>query len=92
MVDYVFKPSDVLTFDTVQANNCRLQKVLNQRADVHSIRVDLSEVTRCDSTGLALLIEIKRLCNQKNMAFAMDHMSESLSGLAEFCGVDSVLL
>ena len=92
MTEYVFQPSNVLTFETVQADTKRLLKLLGQHRLVSSIRFNLSNVSHCDSTGLALLIEAKRLCNQQNIAFVMENMSESLKGLAEFCGVDTVLV
>lgn len=91
MVDYVFKPSNVLTFETVQADSRRLHKLLNSHQNVTCIRFDLAEVKHCDSTGLALLIEAKRLCNRRKLSFILEHMSDSLSGLAEFCEVDKVL-
>jgi len=91
MTDYVFKPSNVLTFETVQADNQRLLKLLNSDATMTGIRFDLAEVTHCDSTGLALFIEAKRLCNQQKITFVMENMSECLDGLAEFCGVDAML-
>ena len=91
MTDYVFTPSNILTFETVHADSVRLLKLLRQNREVTSIRFNLSNVVHCDSTGLALLIEAKRLCNQRNILFVMDHISESLSGLAEFCGVDTLL-
>lgn len=91
MVDYVFKPSNVLTFDTVQADSRRLHKIMSHQQNMTGIRINLLDVTRCDSTGLALLIEAKRLCNQNKLTFVMEHMSDSLTGLAQFCEVDSVL-
>ena len=92
MTDYVFEPSTVLTFETVQDDSQRFLKMLRSQQDMTGIRFDLSKVTHCDSTGLALLIEAKRLCKQKKISFEMENVSESLGGLAEFCGVETVLL
>ncbi len=91
MAEYIFKPSNVLTFETVQADTLRLNKLLSNR-ELTGIRMNLSDVTHCDSTGLALLIEAKRLCKHQNISFAMDNMSDSLIGLAKFCELDVVLL
>ncbi len=88
---YTFEPSNTLTFETVQANHRRLSKLLATR-EVAGICINLLAVKHCDSTGLALLIEAKRLCEQRNLTFSLDNMSDSLSGLAKFCGVDTVLL
>lgn len=91
MTDYVFQPSSNLTFETVEVDSKRLLKMLRTHRDMTGIRFNLSKVTHCDSTGLALLIEAKRLCKRNKIAFAMDHISETLGGLAQFCGVDAVL-
>lgn len=90
MTEYIFRPSSELTFETVQKDSQRLTRLLSRR-EVTGIRFNLSAVTHCDSTGLALLIEAKRLCNKRQILFTMDNMSESLIGLAKFCGVDTVL-
>ena len=91
MTDYVFQPSTYLTFETVEVDNKRLLKMLRTHRDITGIRFNLSKVTHCDSTGLALLIEAKRLCKRNKIAFVMDHISETLDGLVQFCGVDTVL-
>ena len=91
MNDYVFHPSTVLTFETVHADTQRLLKLLKSHSDITGIRFDLSNVTHCDSTGLALFIEAKRACNQFNITFAMENIPESIDSLAQFCGVDRVL-
>lgn len=59
-----FKPSSEMTFSTVQADRDRLVKYFRD-ARGKVIKFDLSEVTHCDSAGLALLIEAKRLSTQK---------------------------
>jgi phospholipid transport system transporter-binding protein len=91
VTDYTFKPASVLTFETVKTDSLRLNKLLS-RKEVTELRINLSEVTHCDSTGLALLIEAKRLCNQRKIGFSLENISDSLLGLAKFCGVDTVLL
>ena len=92
MVDYVFKPASVLTYETVETDSRRLKKIIDAHQGMTCLRLNLSDVTHCDSTGLALLIEAKRLCNQLNLSFVMESMSDSIRGLAEFCEVDKVLL
>jgi phospholipid transport system transporter-binding protein len=91
MNDLVFYPSNVLTFETVQSDNSRLLKLLGQEPGVSGIRLNLLNVTHCDSTGLALLIETKRLCKQYKKTFVMENMSDAVQALAEFCGVDVIL-
>ncbi len=86
----VFKPSNELTFHTVQADRERLLKYL-QDETLTGLRFDLSQVTHCDSAGLALLIEAKRLCRYYKKPFAIDEMSKEIHALAEFCGVEPIL-
>ena len=86
----VFEPSSHLTFDTVELDRKRLHKYL-QLPDVHNLCLDLSHVKRCDSAGLALLIEAKRLCMRFKKAFEIKGMPDVIHDLAEFCGVDAIL-
>ena len=87
----VFKPGVMLTFQTVQASLIRLRlHAKNNHQD--PLHLDLSETTHCDSAGLALLIEAKRLsivCGQQLM---IKGMSTKIQLLAEFCGVLALLL
>jgi len=91
MTVFFFTPSPELTFETVQSDRERLVKLMKEHQDAKHIRVDLSRVTHCDSTGLALLIEAKRLCIAKDMQLSLDKMPDSISALATFCGVNEVL-
>lgn len=91
MTTCLFTPSSELTFETVQHNQERFIKVISEHPDTQCVRIDLSKVMHCDSTGLALLIEAKRLCLSQHKQFMLDNMSESISALATFCGVNEVL-
>jgi phospholipid transport system transporter-binding protein len=86
----VFKPSSRLTFDTVQLNVKPLMELLHDNS-TKIIRLDLQGIIECDSAGLALLIEIKRLCHQYNKSLLIEEMPNSIALMAEFCGVDAVL-
>lgn len=85
-----FEPSINLTFDTVESDRKRLLNYL-QSPDVYHLRLDLSQVKHCDSAGLALLIEAKRLCKQHNKPFEIEGMSNVIHDLAAFCGVEDIL-
>lgn len=87
---HVFKPSRELIFATVQLDRERLLKLLQDMQTI-SVCLDLSEVSLCDSAGLALLIEAKRLCKQYDKTLAIKGISKEISALAEFCGVDAML-
>lgn len=90
MSEESFKPSHELTFDTVQRDNQRLLKLLEDSKTI-SMRLDLSDVVHCDSAGLALLIEAKRLCKHYKKKLTIDHMPKAITALAEFCGVEVML-
>ena len=90
MSEQLVKPSCELTFDTVQLDSQRLLKLV-QDTKTTSLRLDLHDVVQCDSAGLALLIEAKRLCQQYNKLLIIDGMPKAISALAEFCGVEAIL-
>lgn len=85
----LFEPSTHLTFDTVASDRKRLLKMVQKTAG--GLRLDLSQVTLCDSAGLALLIEAKRLCIHFNKPFEIKKMPQMIHALAEFCGVETML-
>ena len=55
------------------------------------MRLDLSDVTHCDSAGMALLIEARKLCKKNNKIFEIIGMSSEIQSLADFCGVKEIL-
>lgn len=85
-----FSPSTNLTFDTVESDRIKILHALLS-SETSGLCLDLSCVTHCDSAGLALLIETKRLCRQYNKAFKIEQMPEAIYALAEFCGVEAIL-
>ena len=90
MSDQAFQPSSQLTFDTVESDRKRLLHYVRSSDTLH-LRLDLSQVKQCDSAGLALLIETKRLCRHYNKSFEMEGMPSVIHDLAKFCGVDDIL-
>jgi len=90
MSKQVFKPSRTLTFDTVQSNSNKLLELFgHDKEDL--LHLDLSEVTKCDSAGLALLVEAKRLSKKYHKTLVIMKMPAAIAALAEFCGVDEML-
>lgn len=85
-----FKPGVELTFKSVVAVRAKLYKALME--DVSGrFGLDLSEVRHCDSAGLALLIEVRKLCKKNKKIFDITCMPPETQSLAEFCGVKSIL-
>lgn len=85
-----FKPSQDMTFETVQSDCQRLIEFFHKH-EGKILNLDLSEVLHCDSAGLALLIEARRLCNLRNKTCMIVGMPKIIQALAEFCGVDTML-
>lgn len=85
-----FKPGSELTFKSVVSVRAELYKAL-MNDTANRFCLDLSDVTHCDSAGLALLIEAKKLCKHSNKIFEVVGISPETQSLAEFCGVDSIL-
>jgi phospholipid transport system transporter-binding protein len=85
-----FKPGPALTFKSVVSVRARLFKALMDDTS-ERFCLDLSDVTHCDSAGLALLIEARKLCKQHNKIFEVIGISPETQSLAEFCGVKSIL-
>ena len=86
-----FKPARTLTFETAQTDLVRLRLyVKNNKSS--SLYFDLGGITHCDSAGLALLIEAKRLAKQCEKKLMIMSMPDKVQQLAEFCGVLALLL
>lgn len=86
-----FVPKEILTFDTVQSDSQRfLQWLRNNK--YKKVRFDLSNVVQCDSAGLALLIEAKRLCLKHHKELIIEGMPKIILAWAKFCGVDAILM
>lgn len=82
----VFSPQKQLVFETVSADLARFNMHLATEANTE-ILFDLYEVETCDTAGLALLIEAKRLGAVKNRDVHFKNMSDTMLALATFCGV-----
>lgn len=85
-----FKPGAELTFKSVADVREQLYKTLINSTGNH-FTLDMSEVIHCDSAGMALLIEARKLCNKNNKAFDIIGMSAKTQSLADFCGVKDIL-
>ncbi|WP_133130075.1 STAS domain-containing protein [Legionella yabuuchiae] len=79
-----------LTFNTVQTNLKRLSDLLVNQA-VNRLKLDLTHIKKCDSAGLALLVEAKRLSKKHKKQVEILGASQAIYALAEFCGVEVVL-
>ncbi|MFT4059977.1 MAG: STAS domain-containing protein [Legionella sp.] len=85
-----FKPGSELTFRSVVGVRAKLSKVIMDSACTH-LNLNLSEVMHCDSAGMALLLEARKLCKKNNKTFEIIGMSPETRSLADFCGVKDIL-
>lgn len=85
-----FKPSHHLTFETIIENKRRLHAFLNEVQD-RTWCFDLCQVEACDSAGIALLIDAKRLSQRGSRICQFEGASSAIHALIEFCGVEHVL-
>lgn len=85
-----FKPSNHLIFETALDNKRRLHAFFNELQET-TWCFDLSQVETCDSAGIALLIEAKRLSQHENRLCQFQGASAAINSLIEFCGVEQVL-
>lgn len=85
------QPGTELTFESVIAIRAQVLHDL-KRCSEPFFCLNLSQVQYCDSAGLALLIEIKKLCTQKNKILTIENCSTDIQDLAEFCGVKDILM
>ena len=81
--------SGELTFTTVTALLARSQELLAQSGD--NLEVDLKEVERVDSAGLALLIEWMREARARDKDIRFFHLPEQLMAIAAASDLDSIL-
>jgi phospholipid transport system transporter-binding protein len=79
-----------LTFDTVGKHQSMLKSVFTKNKN-EAINLNLSKVNSCDSSGLALMIEAKRLARENKCRLTIESQPVQLNALAQFCGVSSIL-
>jgi len=77
-----------LTFTTV---NALLNAAGNMFAPLAVIKIDLVDVTRSDSAGLALLIEWMRMAKQANKNIIFYNIPAQMLAMAHASGLDELL-
>ena len=56
------------------------------------VEFDFSQVSACDSAGLALIIEWIKFTRQKNIKIALKHLSGEVMALARASSLDKILM
>lgn len=84
----VFRVSGELVFESV--NDLLLESaLLFDKAP--SLTVDLAEVSRSDSTGLALLVDWTRRAKQQHKSLILKNVPKQTIALAKATGLDEIL-
>ena len=91
MAEVIYKPGELLTFATIEKEIKRLSSYFRGLRSKKTIVINVSSVKHCDSAGLALLIEAKRLARQRHIACFIQGMTADLAALAQFCRVEEIL-
>lgn len=86
-----FVPTACLTVDTVSSDLNRFLALIHANPEA-VISFDLEHVSQCDTAGLALLIEAKRLCVLQHSTLEIQNMPDETLKLATFCGVERLFL
>ncbi|HHQ69692.1 MAG TPA: STAS domain-containing protein [Halothiobacillaceae bacterium] len=84
----LIKLAGTLGFSTVATADNQWLNALNEHCD--TIEVDLAEVGRIDSAGLALMVSWMKLAQEKGVAIRYTHLPRSLAGMAAIYGIDSL--
>lgn len=79
-----------LIFDTVLANRKIIVNALRKDSS-SSFVIDLKGINQCDSAGLAMMIDLKRLARRQNNQINFVNLPKQMKALADFCGVSSIL-
>lgn len=84
----LFRISGELSLDTVTAVMKETATLFEKQG---SIDVDLTEVTRSDSAGLALLVAWMREAQQAEKAISFRHLPAQMLAIANATGLDDFL-
>jgi phospholipid transport system transporter-binding protein len=79
-----------LTINTVQMmRDSLLSRIKNNQHK--TVTIDLSGLGNFDTSGLALLIDIKKQCNQHSKNLRFINVPQKITDLANFYGVEEIL-
>lgn len=77
-----------LDFNTAGKVLSAVDSLIRQHA---ALEIDLSDVTECNSAGLALLIEWLSIARSEKHSVTFNHIPDSLRQLAGVCQVDGLI-
>ncbi len=80
--------SGELTYTTVKSAMTDVPKMMG---NISNVEIDLSNVTRSDSAGLALLVHWMRAAKQMNKPLVYSHIPAQMLAIASASGLDELL-
>lgn len=86
--DDIIKIRGEMTFDTVVELMSAIQKLIK---NTHQLVFDLSGITRSDSAGLALMIDLFKRAQHKKRDVYFLNPPKQLLAIANVCGVENFL-
>lgn len=85
-----FKPEGDLTFNTISGIQDQILKTLKSLED-NTFVFDLSAIEKCDSAGLALLIDTISRLKRRSLNYQFLGVKPDLTSLAKFYEVELLL-
>jgi len=90
MGQVIFKPEGALTFGTIAGFQALIKKSIRSLKN-ETLVFDLSMTEKCDSAGLALLIDSVAQLKKQSLSYEFVGLSRDLRSLAKFYEVEQLL-
>lgn len=87
----IFLPEKTLVFAAAMLNWRRFEQ-FSQQCQERTVVIDLKHVEKCDSAGLAFLIEAKKCCYQQQKRCHVINIPSEMLSLVQFCHLEAVIL
>lgn len=84
----IYRISGELTLETARAVMMESENLFDSAA---KLDIDLAQVTRADSAGLALLVTWMRQANQSEKSICFEHVPAQMLAIAKASGLDAIL-
>ena len=86
----MYSVSGAVDFSTVPALMRRVTEFFSSsgKGETENVRIDLSQVTICNSAGLALILEMAKQAHNNNIEIDFENLPDSLLTIAKAYGVE----
>lgn len=90
MNEIIFKPEGSLSFGTISVLQEQIKNMLKS-LDGNTFVFDMSAIDKCDSAGLALLIDTVSKLKKQSVRYQFIGITTDICSLAKFYEVESLL-